>query len=190
MFRGFYWLVIPILFGCSSIQVSSDYDADADFAALHSYDWLVTPDIKSGESGVQHGNLTGARVKKLVEEQFARKGYVRGAGQPDFLVSYHVVIEDKVSVTYINELYGYGPAWGNPYRRNIRHYGSPGDVAMVNEYQQGTLLLDIVKGNDRRLIWRGIAMGEVYPGLDQAAREKRLREAVQKILAQFPPPKK
>ena len=170
------------------MQVSSDYNTDADFAALHSYDWLPSPSVKSGDPKIQYGSLTEARVKSLVDGQLARKGYVRDAGQPDFLVTYHVAVEDKVSVTYINELYGYGPGWGTGYRRNIRHYGAPGTEAVVSEYQQGTLLLDVVKADSKQLIWRGTATDEVYPELGQEAREKRLREAVQKILAQFPPP--
>lgn len=76
------------------------YNINADFAALHRYDWLPSPKIKSGDPKIQYGTLTQARVKRRVEEQLDRKGYVWDAGQPDFLV------------TYINELYGYGPGWG------------------------------------------------------------------------------
>jgi len=187
--RWLWWFAVPVLCGCASMQVTSDYDAGADFAALRSYHWLPSPEIKSGDPKIQYGSLMQARVKKLVEEQLALKGYVQDAGQPDFLVTYHVAVEDKVSVTYINELYGYGPGWGPGYRRNIRHYGYPGNTAMVSEYQQGTLLLDVVLAENKQLIWRGAATGEVYPELSQDAREKRLREAVEKILAQFPPPK-
>ena len=188
MLRWSWWLAVAVLCGCTSMHVSSDYDAGVNFAALHSYDWLPSPNIKSGDPKIQYGSLTEALVKTLVEEQLARKDYVRDAGQPDFLVTYHVAVEDKVSVTYINELYGYGPGWGTGYRRNIRHHGYPGTVAMVSEYQQGTLLLDVVKADNKQLIWRGTATDEVYPELDQDTRERRLRKAVQKILAQFPPP--
>lgn len=187
MLRWLWWLVVPALSGCSTMQVSSDYDIGADFTALHSYDWLPSPETGSGDPKIKYGSLTEARVKNLVEEQLAGKGYVRDSGRPDFLVAYHIAVEDKVSVTYINELYGYGPGWGPGYRRNIRHYGYPGTQAMVSEYRQGTLLLDVVNADNRRLIWRGSATDEVYPELGQEARDKRLQNAVQKILAQFPP---
>jgi len=186
--RWVWLLAVPVLSGCATMRVSSDYDASADFTILRSYDWLSSPKIKSGDPKVQYGSLMEARVKRLVEEQLARKGYVQDAAQPDFLVTYHVAVEDKVSVTYINELYGYGPGWGAGYRRNIHHYGYRGSATMVSEYQQGTLLLDVVKADNKQLIWRGSATDEVFSELDQAAREKHLREAVQKILAQFPPP--
>jgi len=170
------------------MRVSSDYDTGVDFTALHSYDWVPSPKIKSGDPQIQYGSLMEARVKRLVEEQLTHKGYVQAIAQPDFLVTYHVAVEDKVSVTYINELYGYGPGWGAGYGRSIHRYGYPGSATMVSEYQQGTLLLDVVLAENKQLIWRGSATDEVYPELGQDAREKRLREAVRKILAQFPPP--
>lgn len=188
MFRWLWWLAVPVLSGCATMRVSSDYDTGADFMALHSYDWVPSPKIKSGDPQIQYGSLMEARVKRLVEEQLTHKGYVKDIAQPDFLVTYHVAVEDKVSVTYINELYGYGPGWGTGYRRNIHRYGYPGSATMVSEYQLGTLLLDVVLADNKQLIWRGSATDEVYPELGQDAREKRLREAVQKILAQFPPP--
>jgi len=181
-------VVVLVLSGCESMQISYDYDGDADFSALHSYSWLPAPELKTGAPKVQYGTLLEARLKSLVDEQLAARGFAKNADKPDFLVTYHVAVEDKVSVTYINELYGYGPGWGTSYRRNMLHHGYPGTTAMVNEYQQGTLILDMVRNSDKQLIWRGTAVAEVYPDLSREAKEKRLREAVEKLLANFPPP--
>lgn len=189
MFRWVFWLVIPALSACTGLQVSSDYDSGADFTVLRGYDWLAPAKTAPGAPGIACDQLEATRVREIVEAQLARKGYVRDRQHPDFLVACQLVVEDRVSVTHVNELYGYGPEWGNPYRRNIRHYSPQGEVAMVSEYRQGTLLLDILSAADRRLIWRGTATGEVYPGLNREARERRLREAVEQVLARFPPPK-
>jgi len=69
------------------------------------------------------------------------------------------------------------------------HYGYPRRNAVVSEYKVGTLILDVVRAADRRLIWRAMASDEVYPDNSTQARKKRVREAVQKILQQFPPVK-
>ena len=69
------------------------------------------------------------------------------------------------------------------------HSGYPRRNAVVSEYQVGTLILDVVRAADRQLIWRGTASDEVYPDNSTEARERRVREAVQKILEQFPPAK-
>ncbi len=183
------WLVVVFaLSGCASMDISYDYDGDVDFSSLHSYSWLSAPKIESGDPGVQYGSLIDARVKSLVEAQLASRGFVQTADKADFLVASHITVEDKESVTYTNELYGYGPGWGTSSRRNMLHHGYPGTTAMVTEYQQGTLILDVVRSNDKQLIWRGTAIAEVYPDLSKEARDTRLREAVDKILANFPPP--
>lgn len=187
MLRKFCLLLLVLLSGCSSMQISSDYDAEADFAALRSYDWLAAPKIKSGDPAVQYNSLLGQRVKTAVEKQLAAKGFVQEGGSPDFLVTYHVAVDQKVSVTYLNELYGYGPGWGPGYRRRMLHYGYPGRDVLLSEYQQGTLIIDIVRAGDKQLIWRGTASDEVYPDSSMEVRERRVREAVDKIFALFPP---
>lgn len=188
---GFRWTVVSLLLllsGCSSLQVSSDYDGSVDFASLHTYDWLPVPAIKSGGPAIQYDNLLAQRVRSSVDVQLSARGFHHQTERPDVLVTYHVALDQKVSVTYLNELHGYGPGSGMGYRRNMRYHGYPSREAFVTEYQQGTLIIDIVRASDKKLIWRGTASDEVYPDSTTEAKEKRIREAVEKILALFPPP--
>jgi hypothetical protein len=184
MLRRLGLLLGLALGGCASMQLAWDYDAQSAFPVLHSYDWLPAPEVEPGASPV-HNDLLDARIRNAVDTQMQKKGFRRDTGSPDFLVAYHVALDERLSVTYLNELYGYGPGWGNP--RYLRSYGRPGREATVSEYQVGTLVLDVVLAQDRRLIWRGSASAEVYPDLSPEAREKRIRTAVEKILAPFPP---
>jgi hypothetical protein len=57
--------------------------------------------------------------------------------------------------------------------------------APVNK--QGTLTLAFIDANSRQLIWRGESSDEGYPARNPAAWEGRIRLAVDKLLAQFPP---
>jgi hypothetical protein len=171
--------------GCTSMQLAWDYDAQSAFPVLHSYDWLPAPEVESGAPQIHYDGLLESRVRNAVDTQLQKKGFRRDTVSPDFLVAYHVALDERLSVTYLNELYGYGPGWGDP--RYPRSYGRPGREATVSEYQLGTLILDVVLARDRRLIWRGSASDEVYPDLSPEAREKRIRTAVEKILAPFPP---
>ncbi len=183
---GLAWL----LSGCSTMRVVSDYDATVDYAILHTYDWLPAPKIKSGDPAIQYNSLMEQRVKSAVEEQLGAKGFRRVVESPDVLVTYHVAVDQKISVTYLNDLYGYGSGWGHHRRRSYYGgygYGYSSRGVVVNEYKQGTLIIDIVNAGDKQLIWRGTASDEIYPGDTSAEREKHVREAVQKILALFPP---
>lgn len=191
MLRFCSFLLIISLAGCSSMQVSWDYDADADFSGLHTYNWLPAPKVKSGDPKVQYNSLLESRVKTAVEEQLSQKEFERVEDAPDFLVTYHAAVNDKVSVTYLNDLYGYGSSWstGYHYRRHVGGYTARSSEVLVSEYQLGTLIIDIVRADSKQLIWRGSASDEVQPDNSPEVRVKRIREAVQKILEQFPPPK-
>ena len=188
MFRWTGFLLLWVGLGaCASMQLAWDYDEQADFSALRRYDWLPAPEGSRDGPQLRYDGLLESRLRKVVAEQLRLKGFQQDSERPDFLIAYHVAVEQRLSVTYLNELYGYGPDWG--YARHRRLYGYPGRPARVSEYQQGTLILDVVRATDRQLIWRGAASDEVYPDLSPQARERRIGDAVEKILAPFPPSK-
>ena len=60
-------------------------------------------------------------------------------------------------------------------------------MEIQTEYDEGTLILDIVDAESRTLIWRGSARAEVSATVAPETREARVREAVRRILEQFPP---
>ncbi len=185
MLRWTIFLLWIGLAACASMQLAWDYDEQADFSVLQRYDWLPAPQMSGDGPQIRYDGLLESRLRSAVDEQLHLKGFQRASERPDFLVAYHVAVEQRLSVTYLNELYGYGPDWG--YTRHRRLYGYPGRAATLSEYQQGTLILDVVQAEDGQLIWRGSASDELYPDLSAQARERRLAEAVQKILAPFPP---
>jgi hypothetical protein len=182
-------LVALALAGCaSSPQVSFDYDPQADFSGLQGYRWLASTRSKSDDATVDYNSLLASRVRAAVDAQLADKGYRLVDSAPDFQVAFHVSVDRKVSVTYLNELYGYGPGWGWSYRNPGPAFGYPGRESMVSEYNEGTLIIDIVDAAGTQLLWRGTATDEVYPDLSPEARQKRISGAVAKILRGFPPP--
>ena len=68
---------------------------------------------------------------------------------PDFRVALHTGQQSKVRVTDYG--YGYGVGrWG-------------GGGLDVYQYQEGTLILDVVDAKTKKLMWRGTAIGVVNP---------------------------
>lgn len=172
-------LAIGAATGCSGIRVSHDYDPGADFSAYRSWYWLPRPG-PSGDPRLD-SDLLDARVRSAVEEVLAAKGYRKApTGEGDFGVGWHGAIEGKLDVQTIDRYYGYGPRWG---------YGYGGVVTdtYVRQYDQGTLILDVVDARQRKLVWRGSAQAEVQERADPEARQRRIREAVEKVFARFPP---
>ena len=57
----------------------------------------------------------------------------------------------------------------------------------VRAYDQGTLLIDVTIPLGDKLVWRGIATQSVSEHSSPDESTARIKETVEKILAQFPP---
>jgi len=57
----------------------------------------------------------------------------------------------------------------------------------VREYEEGTLVLDVVNGSEKDLIWRGTAKKTVDQNATPDKITKTINEAVKKLLKGFPP---
>ncbi len=164
----------------SSIKVRSDFDpqAAAQISQYQTYAWLPHP--RGGDTRVNN-SIVASRIQRAVDDVFSSKGYRKTTSNPDFRVGYHAALEGKMDVSTVNSYYGYGSGrWG---------WGA-GGVAVtqhVREYNEGTLIIDIVDGASNELVWRGSAQGEVKADVEPAKRQQRITEAVRKIFESFPP---
>jgi hypothetical protein len=173
------WPAFGLLFGCASISVSYDYDAQKDFSPLKTYGW------KSDSSLEQANQLIAKRVKRAVQRELGAKGFKETEQNPDFLIALH---EGKESGFSVRER-GYRYAPEDRYRGRTRSgYWGPGWIE-VQKYEEGILVLDIIDARTEELIWRGSAAGAMERTLTPRESEKRVGQAVAKMLSSFPPPK-
>ncbi len=182
-------LLVAVLGGCATMEISHDYDPAASFSDLKSYDWMPGPQQKTGDPRIDDNSLLATRVRDAVETQLAAKGFTKGTvSSADFLVGYHATLNEATNVMVLNNYYGYGPGWGWSYHNRHRPYGWSGaPETYVYTYDQGTLILDVVAPDTRKLIWRGSATDEVSLSASGEAKEKKITQAVAKILENFPP---
>ena len=155
--------------GCSSVSVSTDYDPQTDFSRLKTYDWMP------GRPPLGSDTLTSSRIQRAVDDGLRARGYVK-ASRPDFHVAYQVSVGQRVESIPSSD-YAYG--WR-------RSYSMSGGTE-VRTYDEGTLILDVVDPASKTLLWRGTARSVVEPGLMPEEREAKIREAVEKLLEEFPP---
>ena len=107
------------------------------------------------------------------------------AVSPDFLLDYYAATETRIEVTTISR-YTDNPAYQYSGGRLRRVYGRQYQDTTAYEYEQGTLILDIVDPASNRLIWRASAQAEVDRRASQEKRDRRLAEAVARMLARLP----
>ena len=172
--------------GCSTMEVQVDYDRDREFSRLRTYDWIPEPRTSTGDPRIDDNTILDKRIRRAVEGELNAKGFRKSTEAPDFWLAYHVTLDQRQSVTTINRYYGYGPGWGWDYGYRPHGYRS-GRETFVYQYEQGTLLIDIVDPDGRDLMWRGSATDEVSFSASPAAKEKQINEAIQRMLSDFPP---
>jgi hypothetical protein len=70
-----------------------------------------------------------------------------------------------------------------PYRR----WGVASFETHVNQYDEGTLVIDIVDAEAGKLVWRGSGSRRISTSPTPQKTTRRINEAVEAILARFPP---
>lgn len=182
--RGLRSLGLVLLFvaflGCQSIRVNTDWDTTRDFSGFKSYAWLPHPPGNPDHERL-HNALIDARVREAVNTEMAAKGYrystIEGA---DLLVTYYLGLETKINVDTIYTSYGYGyRGWygGGPVAAQTR----------VSQYEEGTLMVDILLPPNKDLLWRGTASTRVGRSSSPEKSRKTINTAVAKMFKKFPP---
>ena len=166
-------IVIAVLFlaGCSSITVNQDYDPAYDFNKLKTYGFIpITED-----AGIDQLNAT--RLGDAIKTNLDAKGYTL-AENADFGIALFFTKDTKTSIQSTGG-YGYG----------YRGYGGMGGSTYVNQYEQGTLVIDFVDMAKQELVWRGVGTGILDETPSVEERTEKINNAVTQILEQFPPTK-
>lgn len=163
--------LVVLLFGCATTSVNYDYDKEYDFSTFKTYEWMTMP------QNVRAEEFLIKRVKSALSRELSAKGITQALDNPDFLVALHGSRESKVQVT----------DWGYSYGPFGRRIGEP--RIDVNQYEQGTLIVDFVEAKTKQMVWRGIASRVLEPDLVPQEKERLINEAVTEMMKNFPPDK-
>lgn len=175
------------LVACSTVQVSTDYDQSADFSALKTFGWLPDSAKVEQDSAYLNNRLMDMRITKAVSQQLIEQGFLFSS-TPDFYVNYSITSEQKTDIRTYDNYAGYGPGWGwGPgYGYRGMSQGAYTET-YVDEYQQGSLIIDVIDPKNLELIWRGIGSKRLPQSANAAEIDKLVAEVVKSILVKFPP---
>jgi Domain of unknown function (DUF4136) len=173
------------LVACTGLSVSTDFDTNKDFSSMRTYAWLE-PEKKLITNPLVENDLMDRRIKRAVARQLVMQGYTPATGDQgaDFLVSYYVTAEDKLSINSFRSRYGYYPCWHGCFGRG--HGGGFGDDLTVRQYKQGTFMLDMINPATKELMWRGVAGKRLSKGSPEE-RDEYVDGIITSILEEFPP---
>lgn len=166
-------LLLFVFASCSSVRVNSDYDQKANFDSYKTFAFS-----KNAIDKVEISDLDKKRILRSIDEALTSKGFSKSE-TPDLLISIFTKESERIDV-YNNSGFGWGwnPFWGM-------------GMSYTNVYStpQGVLYIDLIDAKTKELVWQGEGSG--YLTKDTEKKDERIKEFVDKILAQYPPtPKK
>ena len=172
-------LALALLTACAPISVSVDYDQETDFAAYRSFGWLPAP-AATGQSRADDPALH-EMLRSAIEAQLTSQGLAR-ADAPQLLVGYHVAVDQRLRVRHVSSPYAHRVPQGER-STEIRTESE----AVVTEYEQGTLVIDVVDRARNALVWRGVGERRLRRHPTSEQMRKGVDQAVAEILGRFPP---
>ncbi|TDI76308.1 MAG: DUF4136 domain-containing protein [Bacteroidetes bacterium] len=174
-------LIAPMLItGCSSLEITSDYDRDADFASFKTYELVTSPE----EAVPNRANdIVVRRLESSIENHLQAMGFskVMGDSQADLGVAWHGSTKEQHSTTvdtyrYAGAGYGYGYyGWWGP--------GMGTTTVSHNSWEEGMLIIDFIDQENNRLVWRGVAKAVLS---DNAGTQEFIDKVVAAMLKEYP----
>ncbi|HLW40875.1 MAG TPA: DUF4136 domain-containing protein [Flavobacterium sp.] len=169
------FLALMLFASCSSVRVATDYDSSVNFSQFRTYAFM-----KDGVDKINISDLDKKRILKAIDVEMTAKGYTK-SDNPDLLIN---LFTDAKEIVNVNTFYG---GWGygmyRPWGWNPWMWGGPG-YQSVSTSTQGILYVDVLKANNKELIWQGKGTG--YLTQNQKKKDERITEFVMKVLETFP----
>ena len=161
-------LAMAALAGCATLTVSSHIEQ------FVTYDWGPPDNLPVGDPRLDNNQFFRDYLEGTIEKQLAAKGFERAANaEPDLLIHYHASVSQKVDVYEDDRPYGYC-------------YGDNCNARVV-DFEQGTLVIDVVDRKTNKVVWRGWAQDTMTGVIDNQDRlEKQVDEGVMKMMLLLP----
>jgi hypothetical protein len=168
-------MIVLFLGACSTLKVQTDYNPEYDFSRLETF--AVVHKERAGDD-----TLNSDRILRAITRTLAEKGYNEHAQQDaDFYVLFHTDVRSKTQIDTDYEYVGLFP------------YGYYGYFPMamvpttrVSTYEEAQLIVDIVRPEGNRIIWRGMATDRVKSYKTPQERTRYIDEVISAILKSFP----
>ncbi len=132
---------------CATMDIGADYEQSATLAPFGSFAFDTRDALPTGDPRLDNNPFFDARMRAAVEFEMAAKGLKRTATSADLLVHYHATVSQRVDVLRSDTERGYTDVTGTP--------------ANVVQFDEGTIVVDVVDAKSKKVIWRGWARADL-----------------------------
>ena len=152
-----------LITGCG-VQSYVEKDPSVNLNNYRTYAWIG--DKSSKKNDKPYKDFQDTYLMDLISQQLEKNGFVKAKSNPDVLIDYDIMIENAVressdpvySRPFVRYFY-------NPYTGRINSLYFPsrymGNNVYDVPYKSGTITINIVDSDSRKLVWQGWAETEV-----------------------------
>lgn len=180
--RGAVLTLVASLAACSTgASIYSDFDPSTDFASYKTWNFFddAGPDYEGYES------LFTKYMLEAITIEMDKRGYTK-SDNPDLLVNFNAMVQDKTKVTQTTAM----PPMGGYYGYRGGYYGAWGGYGYgtethVSQYEEGTFNIDIVDAAKQQLVWEAVGVGKVTDKARDNLRQT-VMQGVPKFFEKYP----
>ena len=176
-------VIAMLLAACASKPtIESDYDQTIDFSKYKTYGFYNPMGIENPN----YSSIYGSIFRDAIGKEMEKRGYSQ-SDNPDLLINVSGNMKDKTKVTttsspnYGGGYYGYRGgrygAWGG--------YGY-GNSTHVSNYTEGTINVDMVDRELKRMVWEGVAVGRVNEKNTNEETRANIYAGLQEMFSGYP----
>jgi len=166
----------------SKPTIETDYDHTVNFSQFKTYAFFDPMGIENPN----YSSIYGSIFRDAISKEMESRGYSR-SDNPDLLINVSGRLQDKVQVTTTSDPYMAGGYYG--YRRG--YYGAWGGYGYgtqthVSNYTEGTVNVDMVDREQKRMVWEGVAVGRINEKTTNDERRANIYAGIQEMFAAYP----
>lgn len=147
---------------------------------LHTFRILPAPRrrdlgiVEGDDDPMMNNSIARSMLRERLIAAFQSRGYVLDSLRADFGVAFYTTSRERVDPSVWDYGYPFYPDWP--------HY--PPSILYPNHHVEGTVVVDVVKLEPRRHVWRGEGVAELTN--DANDNVQQLARAAAMIVARFP----
>lgn len=177
-------VLLVALSSCATVKVVSNKDKEVDFTKYKTYSFLGW----EANSDKVLSQIDKDRFHQAFGKELERRGLKRVKQNGDMMISLFIVFDDKTAVSAYNNYYGgaHGGMYGGGYSRYSYGwgYGYSSTRYTQQDYNVGTLVMDVFDRGSKKQVWQGVATKTVNENIDK--REKSIPRTVESLMRRFP----
>ncbi|MBM4194741.1 MAG: DUF4136 domain-containing protein [Gemmatimonadetes bacterium] len=157
------------------ISVGVNTATDLRPAAYRTFSWELPDEFPTGDARLDNNPFFVRELQNAVATELAKIGLREASDASDLVVHFHATVRDRVDVYEADRRAGYDIT------------GYPAGSPLVQQYEEGTVLVDVAERTSKKLIWRGWMQTDLSGTIgDNAALGERVRRGMKVLFTRFP----